>query len=186
MPEKAKQKVKVSQIKNIVVRKMRDYTNETAVLAAKFRKMSAEEIQGELTKEIQARIRVRREKLEQTTFIRAKLLHSLTEGIISKEDYHWMKNSYSDSLSGLEKEIENLLLDVEIIRNHYYDRMLWMENTYICAPASSIDRELTAQLINRISIFKNNIIKMDFVFAGQQRKLGYRILFSGQYKRIVL
>jgi len=157
--------IRADKLENTVFEKMRDCTNEISEQTAKFRRMRIEEIQDELTKRVNEQIQIHRKRFEQTISLRLSLLPSLTSGVISVEDYHWMKNSYSDIISTLEKEIENLLLNVGIVRNHYYDRLLWMEDKQIRVSASSLDRKLTVQLINQISIFSNNNVHINFEFT---------------------
>ena len=156
--------IRADTLENIVVRKMRDYINKTVELTAGFRGMCAEEIQDELTKRVNEQLQLHREKLEQTSLLKSSLVFSLTKGVLSEEEYQWMKNSYSDSMSELEKEIENLLLRKCQEIAHVNDRVMWLDK--ICSQPTNVvlNRRILATLICGIYISDSCDVKTRFFF----------------------
>lgn len=113
-------------------------------------------------------------ELESQQDFRMKLYEHMTEGIITKEEFSAMRQSYTakitktqEAVKVLEQELEDSLRDSSLDCS-------WMQLFKKNRNVTELDRELVVTLVNRIEVFEDKRVEVSFNFCDELAQIqGY-------------
>ena len=83
---------------------------------------------------------------------KASLSSSLINGIISEDDYKWMKAEYTKEILKIEKNMESTALDIRNIVVYRSERVKWLKDMRGLTVRARLDRAIIVRLIKSICV----------------------------------
>ena len=148
-----------------VFKGIESYIKEVESLVRRSSQMNKDEVNQELTSGITAQIKKLQNDLDEAQFFTSKLRTTLLNGIISEEDYAWMKADYAAKIFSLKNEIDLLVRETQTIIMRREERVQWLFNISEFAEATTFDRAMIVRLVKNICVRSKNNIVVDFVYA---------------------
>ena len=113
-------------------------------------------------------------ELESQQHFRMKLYEHMTEGVITKEEFSAMRQSYTakiaktqEAVKALERELEDSLRESSLDCS-------WMQLFKKNRNVTDLDRELVVTLVNRIEVFDDKRVEVYFNFCDELAQIqGY-------------
>jgi len=143
------------------------YIKKMESLVRRLGQMSKDEVNQELTRGITAQIEKLQKDLDEIQFFTSKLRTALLNGIISEEDYSWMKVDYSTKIFSLENEIDMLVHETQAIIMHRDGWVQWLFNISEFAETTTFDRAMLVRLVKNICVRSKDSIVVEFVYATE-------------------
>lgn len=140
------------------------YLSELDCLVRRLNQMSKEDVIRELTRGLAAKTEKLQENLDETLFFRNRLEAARTNGIISVEDYNWMKVDYAKKIVSLESELDMLAHEAQknIVRRDEW--VQWLCNMTELAEITAFDRAMIVRLVKGICVSSKDSIEIEFVY----------------------
>ena len=111
---------------------------------------------------VQRQLEKKQSELERYNRLLMSLYESLTDGIITREEYKHLKESYSNQSSEAEKQLLALQEILEDIRKHGSSNQSWMDEIKAHHNITSLDRETVVTLIDRILVYEDRRVEIIF------------------------
>ena len=111
---------------------------------------------------VQRQLEKKRSELERYNRLLMSLYESLTDGIITREEYKHLKESYSNQSAEAEKQLLALQEILEDIWKHGSSNQSWMDEIKAHHNITSLDRETVVTLIDRILVYEDRRVEIVF------------------------
>jgi hypothetical protein len=98
---------------------------------------------------------------------RMNLYEALNDGLIEKEEYHRMRGKYNSLISEGEAVLEKLYIEREAELSGSTDNTSWIQAFIDYEGSTELTRELVVTLIDKIYIFEDKRVKIDFNYRNE-------------------
>ena len=99
--------------------------------------------------------------------MRAKLYEALNGGLIDRDEYEAMRSKYSKLIYDTEQSVENLKRERSECISDTADNNAWIKEFIRFNGSNELTRELVVTFIDRIYIYENKRIKIDFNYRNE-------------------
>ena len=142
---------------------VRDVVDLDDILAmtdtAPLRTAEAQKVQRQLDK--------KRSEHERLQKLLMSLYENLADGIIDREEYARFKQSYTDRAAECEKQMDALQESLVQIKEHGGEHREWMAQFRKHQNITELERSIVVALIDRILIYKDNRVEVNFRFEDE-------------------
>lgn len=126
---------------------------------------------GYLSDKLQDNIREKERQIEKKRHYTTEIYVDLKEGIITKSEYLELKETFYSEIKDLEKEIEALQEEMEVLAKTKKDKVQWVNQFIEYRGFPKLTREILLKIIEEIRIFDKDKIEVVFQFQSEYEEV---------------
>ena len=151
--------LRVEALDEIVLEALQGHIREVIDLSELMELTDVAKLQQANVQKIQARLAKKQEEIDRCQKLLRSLYENLADGIIDKNEYQELKNTYQDRRSQAEKQAEFLREEMgreldNSSNNHWIEQFIRHRNI------TSLDRRIVVTLIERVLIFRDRRVEI--------------------------
>lgn len=162
---------KVDELNEIILKAI----NHQIKAVVKLKKLSDDvgvvKIQKSKKQKLDFLIKAKDDEIDSKKAYKMKLYESMSEAIISREEYISLKNRYSEQIDELEEQKRNYLDELYAVELGLTQNHAWMNSFIQYGKIHEISREIVVILIDKIFIYEDGKIEIMFNFKDEYLEL---------------
>ena len=111
------------------------------------------------------------QELERYETFRMKLYEAMTDGLVDREEYHQMRKRYTQQIEVSEQALHELEQRRKETEEEAAPDRTWMEQFLQYQNITALDREVVVTLIDRIYVYENREVHIDFNFRDEMAEI---------------
>lgn len=163
-------RIKEIDLASCVLESLKAYIRNVVSLEALLSSTDSEAMGSRLVRQIEAQIAENEHQLKQINGFKATLYENMINSVISSEDYKTFRTKYADDADRLQHAISALRQELENVRNHKSERLLWMEHFRHFEGLTELDRKTVAHLVQSVHIVSKAEIQITFNYQMEYEK----------------
>ena len=163
-------RVKESDLASCVLESLKAHIRNVASLETLLNSADSEAMGSRLARQCEAQIAENEHQLKQISGFKSTLYENMINGIISTEDYKTFRAKYAEDTNHLQQAISALRQELENVRNHKSERLLWMEHFKHFEGLTELDRKTVAHLIQSVRITGKTELQITFNYQMEYEK----------------
>lgn len=100
-----------------------------------------------------------------------KLYEAMTDGLVDREEYHQMRKRYTQQIEVSEQALHELEQRRKETEEEAAPDRTWMEQFLQYQNITALDREVVVTLIDRIYVYENREVHIDFNFRDEMAEI---------------
>ena len=167
---KSPARVKEGDLASCVLESLKSHIRNVASLEALLESNGSEAVGSKLAYRLEAQITENEYQLKQISNFKSTLYENMINGIISSEDYKTFRTKYAEDSSRLQQAVSMLRQELENVRDHKSERLLWMEHFRRFEGLTELDRKTVAHLIRSVRIISKTELQITFNYQMEYEK----------------
>ena len=137
--------------------------------------LSEEQLNHELIAEYKAQIADNETRLEQVTRFKATLYENFIGGLLDKNEYKTLKDSYVNQSKQIQEAICRLRQEIDTAMNFTNDRLKWVQHFKQFSTMTELDRRAVIALIESIMVISKTELKITFRYQLEYEAALYKL-----------
>lgn len=163
-------RIKENDLISCVLESLKAHIRNIVSLEVLLSSTDSETISNRLERRIEAQITENEHQLKQIAGFKSTLYENMINGIISADDYKSFRTKYAEDAGRLQQAITSLRQELEDVKNHTGERMLWMEHFKHFEGLTELNRKIVAHLIQSIRILSKTELQITFNYQMEYEK----------------
>ena len=143
------------------------YIKSVASLQNLLNGINSQVINKDMCNKISAQIKEIQKQLKKCNEYKSSLYENYVSGILNKDDYKVLKETYTDDGKRLEAALSELETELVECMNNTSQKTLWIEHFKQFENISEIDRNIVIQLIMSIHIYDKTHLQITFNYKDE-------------------
>lgn len=156
-----------TKLETIVLNAINQQINLTVELRDLLEKVGMNNLVNLRVRKLDLLIAKKNQELDGYRDYRMNLYEALNDGLIEKEEYHRMRGKYNSLISEGEAVLEKLYIEREAELSGSTDNTSWIQAFIDYEGSTELTRELVVTLIDKIYIFEDKRVKIDFNYRNE-------------------
>ena len=156
-----------TKLETIVLNAINQQINLTVELRDLLEKVGMNNLVNLRVRKLDLLIAKKNQELDGYRDYRMNLYEALNDGLIEKEEYHRMRGKYYSLISEGEAVLEKLYIEREAELSGSTDNTSWIQAFIDYEGSTELTRELVVTLIDKIYIFEDKRVKIDFNYRNE-------------------
>ena len=156
-----------TKLETIVLNAINRQINLTVELRDLLEKVGMNNLVNLRVRKLDLLIAKKNQELDGYRDYRMNLYEALNDGLIEKDEYHRMRGKYNSLISEGEAVLEKLYKEREAELSGSTDNTSWIQAFIDYEGATELTRELVITLIDKIYIFEDKRVKIDFNYRNE-------------------
>lgn len=163
-------RIKESDLTACVLESLKAHIRNIASLEAVLKNADTEALSSRMTRRLEAQLAENQNQLKQTAAFKSTLYENMITGLLSPEDYKTFKAKYLEDEKRLNQALSALRQELENVRNHTSERLVWMEHFKQFEGLTELDRKTVSHLIQSVRIAGKNELQITFNYQPEYEK----------------
>ena len=125
---------------------------------------------GKRTRMIDRQIEQKKQEMQTCISSTMKLYDSMTENVISQEEFSVLKKKYMSRTKELESVIQNLEKEKEELLNDKVDSLSWLRTLLKYREVDNLTHEIVVLMIDHVRVFEEKRVEIEFAFADELKE----------------
>ncbi len=156
-----------TKLETIVLNAINQQINLTVELRDLLEKVGMNNLVNLRVRKLDLLIAKKNQELDGYRDYRMNLYEALNDGLIEKEEYHRMRGKYNSLIFEGEAVLEKLYIEREAELSGSTDNTSWIQAFIDYEGSTELTRELVVTLIDKIYIFEDKRVKIDFNYRNE-------------------
>lgn len=156
-----------TKLETIVLNAINQQINLTVELRDLLEKVGMNNLVNLRVRKLDLLIAKKNQELDGYRDYRMNLYEALNDGLIEKDEYHRMRGKYNSLISEGEVVLEKLYKEREAELSGSTDNTSWIQAFIDYEGSTELTRELVVTLIDKIYIFEDKRVKIDFNYRNE-------------------
>jgi DNA invertase Pin-like site-specific DNA recombinase len=156
-----------TKLETIVLNAINQQINLTVELRDLLEKVGMNNLVNLRVRKLDLLIAKKNQELDGYRDYRMNLYEALNDGLIEKDEYHRMRGKYNSLISEGEAVLEKLYIEREAELSGSTDNTSWIQAFIDYEGSTELTRELVVTLIDKIYIFEDKRVKIDFNYRNE-------------------
>lgn len=163
-------RIKENDLTACVLESLKAHIRNIASLEAVLKNADTEALSSRMTRRLEAQLAENQNQLKQTAAFKSTLYENMITGLLSPEDYKTFKAKYLEDEKRLNQALSALRQELENVRNHTSERLVWMEHFKQFEGLMELDRKTVSHLIQSVRVAGKNELQITFNYQPEYEK----------------
>lgn len=162
--------IKESTLIDCVREILKGQIDNVASLEAFLFSVDQQRINQQLASEYGEQIAANEQQLEKVSEFKARLYENLVQGILTKEEFSFLKGKYSSETDRLRSAISDLKDKLTDVLENRSERNRWMSHFQQFSTLEDLDRKVIVQLVQSITVLDKKTLTIRFNYEDEYKK----------------